>query len=72
MKRSAFSRTFTLEIETSNLDIAKDEQLDTQIRILYNHIEAIEALLLHRESGEAAVVVTDETRRTDTADLDPF
>ena len=72
MKQSSSSRTFTLEIEVSNLHSDKDAQLDTAIRILYNQIEVIEQLLYARTGGEAAVVVTDETRRTDTADLSPF
>ena len=72
MKQSSSTRTFTLEIEVSNLHSDKDAQLDTAIRILYNQIETIEQLLHARTQGDAAVVVTDETRRTDNADLDLF
>lgn len=69
---SSMQRTWTCEIEVSNLDEDTANKLDTQLRLVINQLEIVGSLLQQRPCGEAALVVTDEKRRTEHVDLEMF
>lgn len=72
MRRSSSARTFTIEIEVSNLTDNTMNDLDEQLTQMRLTARTIENILATRHQGDAAMVITDEKRATDTADLEPF
>lgn len=72
MRRTASSRTFTIEIEVHNLSDDTMNLLDEELTQIRMHSRTIENILATRSQGDAAMVITDEKHATDTADLELF
>lgn len=72
MRRTASSRTFTIEIEVSNMLDSTMNDLDGELTTLRMTARNIENILANRPQGDAAMVITDEKRSTEAADLEPF
>lgn len=72
MRRTSSARTFTLEVEVSNLTDDEMNELDVFITQVRMSARSMENVLAARKQGDGALVITDEKRSTETADLELF